>query len=338
MDQPPTIENCEEIKMQQTRRGADRASYYIVLVSATLLMASGFIASKVLLAADIPPFLLVGWRFLLAAFATLPLVLFAESSLTITLVPPHFTLRDWVVVPLIGLLQTAATMGLLFMAMRTISAGTAAILLFTNPIWVALIGHFVLNERLSSLRLAALFCGVVGVSLALGASGAGLSHEPLDGQLTGLAAAFCWALATVVNKRAKLAMNVWALSFWQMLVGGVLLLLLAYAGGEHWPAPALTSARLWACFFWLAVPCSTGAFGLWFIALHRGGAAQSSGYLFLAPLFTVLMSAVILRTGLSVAQASGGVLIGLALWLVNRTGPVALTVMPRTATDGHGDS
>lgn len=307
-------------------------AYYLMLVAATLLMASSFIAGKILLAAGIPSFLLVGWRFLLAACATLPLVLAARSSLFATLLPPHLSRWDWIVVCLIGLLQTAATMGLLFLALRTISAGTAAILLFTNPLWVALIGHFILRETLSGPRLLGLVCGIFGVALALGASGTGFSDEPLSGQLTGLAAAFCWAFATILNKRAKLAINVWVLSFWQMLVGALILLALAYAQGQRWPGPALTSSSLWAWFLWLAIPGSTAAFGLWFLALQRGGATQTSGYLFLAPLFTVVLSALMLGTGLSIEQAFGGLLIGVALWLVNRAQPGALAGVPQSST------
>ncbi len=316
--------------MDGARRSATGTAYYLMLVAATLLMASSFIAGKILLAAGVPPFLLIGWRFFLAACATLPFVLADESSLSATLLPPHLSPRDWIIVSLIGLLQTAATMGLLFLALRTISAGTAAILLFTNPLWVALIGHFVLRETLSGLRFLGLLCGIFGIALALGASGTGLSTEPLIGQLTGLAAAFCWAFATILNKRAKLAINVWALSFWQMLIGALTLLVLAYAQGQHWPGRALKSLSLWGWFLWLAVPGSAGSFGLWFLALRRGGATQTSGYLFLAPLFTVALSALMLGTGLSIEQALGGFLIGVALWLVNRVRPGALAVVVPT--------
>lgn len=295
--------------------------YYLALVLATFLMASGFIAGKVLLAAHIPAILLIGWRFFVAAFACLPFVLAAESSLHHILAPPHFSVRDWSLIGLIGLLQTAATMGLIFLAMRTISAGTAAILLFSNPLWVALIGHFVLRETLSGARLLGLMSGIAGVALALGSAGTGLSHEPLSGLLTGLASAICWAIATIVNKRARLAIDAWALSFWQMLIGATMLLILAYAQGERWPASALASPALWAWFIWLAVPASAGSFGLWFVALRQGGAAQSSSYLFLVPLFTIPMAAVVLGSGFSIIQAVGGVLVGFALWLVNRSGP-----------------
>lgn len=296
-------------------------AYYLSLVLATFLMASGFISGKILLAAQVPAILLIGWRFFVAAFACLPFVLAAEASLKRTLVPPHFTFRDWATVGLIGFLQTAATMGLIFLALRSISAGSAAILLFSNPLWVALIGHFALRERLSGQRLLGLVSGIAGVALALGAAGAGLSHEPLIGLLTGLASAFCWAFATIVNKRAKLAMDAWALSFWQMLIGGGMLLILAYLQGERWPAAAQASPTLWAWFLWLAIPASAGSFGLWFVALRQGGAAQSSSYLFLVPLFTIPMAAIVLGSGFSAIQALGGVLVGLALWLVNRSGP-----------------
>src|SRR3546814_7782585 len=64
--------------------------------------------------------------------------------------------------------QTAAVMGLLFWAMQFVSASTAAILLFTNPIWVAVLGRFFLGEKLHRGRLAGLFLGAIGVGLAIG--------------------------------------------------------------------------------------------------------------------------------------------------------------------------
>jgi drug/metabolite transporter (DMT)-like permease len=101
-----------------------------------------------------------------------------------------------------------------------------------------------------------------------------------------------------------------------MLIGALILLAMAYGQGEHWPAAV--GPREWAWFLWLAIPGSAGSFGLWFLALRKGGATRSSGYLFLAPLFTVLLSDAILKTSLTWQQAAGGVLIGLSLWLVNR--------------------
>jgi drug/metabolite transporter (DMT)-like permease len=227
-------------------------------------------------------------------------------------------LKGGALVVVIGLLQTGAVMGLLFAAMRTVSASTSAILLFTNPIWVALLGRMFLGEALTMARMAGLVLGLFGVVLAIGGgAGPGL-NSPISGEILGLLSSFCWAVATVVNKRANLPIGPWALSFWQMLVGSLALICIAYGLGEEWPA---TSVSEWSWFLWLAIPASTGSFGLWFVALRKGGATRTSGYLFLTPLFTVLLSFFVLGAPLSWPQAAGGMLIGLALWLVNRVAP-----------------
>jgi drug/metabolite transporter (DMT)-like permease len=289
--------------------------YYATLVVATFLMASSFIAGKILLGHGAPPFLLVGWRFALASAASLPLVFMNSKNFRAALFPERFRLRDWATLALIGILQTSLAMGLLFWAMETIAPPTAAILLFTNPLFVALLGRIFLGEALSGLRLIGLFLGILGVVFAMG-SGFQLSREAIGGEFLGLAAALAWAISTVVNKRAALPINNWALSSWQMLIGALGLLSVAFARGERWPPHLPIEA--WGWFLWLSIPGSTASFGLWFLALRRGGATRSSGYLFLAPLFTIILSAVILHSDITLSQALGGVLVGLSLWLVNQ--------------------
>lgn len=301
----------------QGRQGND-AQFFIILIASTFLMGSSFVSGKILLAQGFPAMLLVGWRFLIAALATLPLARLDNRSLFAALIPKGLALRDFALVIVIGVLQTTAVMGLLFVAMRSISAATAAILLFTNPIWVAVLGRLFLGESLHRARVAGLTLGIVGVVLAIGISSQGQSTPAaLTGELIGLGSAICWAAATIINKRANLPLGSWSLSFWQMLIGALVILGLAYGAGEQWPAT--TTHTQWGV--WLAIPASTGSFGLWFVALNRGGATKTSGYLFLAPLFTVVLSYFVLGTSLSWMQAFGGALIGVALWLVNRDAP-----------------
>jgi drug/metabolite transporter (DMT)-like permease len=294
---------------------ADGATYYVILVAATFLMASSFIAGKILLAHGLPAFLLVGWRFVLAAAAAAAVVFVTTDDFRAALFP-RLTLRDWATVAAIGILQTSLAMGLLFWAMETITPASAAILLFTNPLWVAFIGHAVLGEKLSGLRIIGLMLGIIGVALAMGGAFS-LSADALGGEILGLCAALAWTASTILNKRARPKIDNWALSFWQMLIGALALLVAAYARGEQWPGHLPPDA--WGWFLWLSIPGSTASFGLWFLALTRGGATRSSGYLFLAPLFTVLISAIVLGTSVTPLQGVGGVLVGLGLWLVNQT-------------------
>jgi drug/metabolite transporter (DMT)-like permease len=159
-------------------------------------------------------------------------------------------------VVVIGLLQTAAVMGLLFVAMRSIPASTAAILLFTNPIWVAVLGHLFLGETLRGEGIVGLGVGVVGAHLAIGVrSDTLLGDASMTGEFLSLGSAVCWAIATVINNGAKLPFGAWTLIFWQMLIGALALLVIARATGEHWPV-AVTATQ-WAWFLWLSCPSSS---------------------------------------------------------------------------------
>jgi drug/metabolite transporter (DMT)-like permease len=296
--------------------GGVTTGFVLTLVASTFLMGSSFVAGKILLQAGFEPMVLVGWRFFVAALATLPLMLLDKRPLWRAMFPEGVSLREaaWVIV--IGLLQTTAVMGLLFLAMQSVSASTAAILVFTNPIWVAILGRLFLREALSIPRVSGLALGIVGVIFAIGIPGGQPMVGALRGEIIGVASALCWAAATIVNKRVALPFQTWALSFWQMMVGSLAVLAIAYGTGQHWPSSA--TPQEWAWFLWLAIPASTGSFGLWYVALAKGGATKASSYLFLAPLFTVVISYFVLETKLTWPQTFGGVLIGLALWMINR--------------------
>src|SRR3546814_15651078 len=88
--------------------------FFITLIASTFLMGSSFVAGKILIQQGFPTMMLVGWRFLVAALATLPLVLLDKGSLRQALFPSRVGLRDLSLVILLGLVQTAAVMGLLF--------------------------------------------------------------------------------------------------------------------------------------------------------------------------------------------------------------------------------
>lgn len=293
-----------------------RAVFLATIISSTLLMGSSFVAAKILLTHNLTPMILVGWRFMVAALAALPLVALDRGPFWHALLPrPVATATlGWVIG--IGLLQTAGVMSLLFLAMQTISASSAAILLFTNPIWVAALSWLVLRETLGGSRLLGLALGAIGVALAIGVTGAEQGEGVVIGEVAALGAALCWAVATIVNKRVQLPIGVWALNFWQMLIGSLAILALAYIRNEAWPDRL--SADLWGWFFWLAIPASTGSFGLWYLALSRGSATSASSFLFLAPVFTMICAYVVLGTSIAPTQFLGAMFIGVALWMVNR--------------------
>jgi hypothetical protein len=76
------------------------------------------------------------------------------ENLLRALAPPGPGLRHAAAVILIGIMQTAVVMGHLFLATRTISASTAAIVLYhSSDLRRALLGHIFLAKSLHGARL-----------------------------------------------------------------------------------------------------------------------------------------------------------------------------------------
>ena len=131
-----------------------------------------------------------------------------------------------------GLLQIGVAYALVFAAEERIDSGLAAILFCTFPIWVGLLGHFLLpDEPLTARTVAAAFLGLAGVATIeapaiLGAFETG-PGPLLFGGLCVLGSSVAAAVANVLNKRwfagVSPERNVWG----QTLSGAALLALLA---------------------------------------------------------------------------------------------------------------
>ncbi len=122
-------------------------------------------------------------------------------------------------------------------AITLLPAGRAAILGFTMPAWAALIGVVIYRERLGTRTALGVACAVAGVALLVSGDWSALVDHPL-GMTLMLIAAFSWAWGTHLLRRATLAMDTLALTFWMMLVAcPVLLGASAALEGGSWRVP-----------------------------------------------------------------------------------------------------
>ena len=99
-------------------------------------------------------------------------------------------------------------------------AGRSAILAYSMPVWAVLLSVFILNEKLTRRRLLGLVLGMAGMALLIGGEFTAMRASPL-GAILVVAAAFGWALGTVLMKRYPMGLGTTALTAWQLLIGGL---------------------------------------------------------------------------------------------------------------------
>lgn len=98
--------------------------------------------------------------------------------------------------------------------------GRGAIVAYTMPIWAALFSAWYLKERPTRRRLTALVVGMVGILSLIGPDLLGIGYDPL-GPLLMVGAAICWAAGIVALKGQRWQVGIMALTGWQLLLGGV---------------------------------------------------------------------------------------------------------------------
>lgn len=150
--------------------------FIIAILLTTIFMGTSFPTGKYLLSVDqVPPFLLGGWRFLIAGALMLLWSIMTGGVKSVIPKSSGRTKKGLLLVGLIGLLQTPGTMGFLNLAMaKGVSSSMSSIILFTNPLWLAVMAHFLLKDKLNRWKILSLFLGVAGVIICMGLDTKGL--------------------------------------------------------------------------------------------------------------------------------------------------------------------
>ncbi|MBB6673644.1 DMT family transporter [Cohnella nanjingensis] len=272
----------------------------MLVLMATAMMGSSFAVGKLGLDYG-SPLLLAGIRFTLAG--VLMALWVGRRGL-----PGSAT--GWTKIAAVGACQTAAVMGCIFLSLRTITAGESSILTFANPLLVVLFGAWLLRTRYRASQWLGVVIGFVGVAATLG-----FQLQLKSGTLLGLGSAIAWAFATILVAKWGSKLNIWALTAYQMLFGGLLLLMMGVT--LETPRLILTGASV-GIVLYLAILGSIVQFTTWYYLLNAGDPGKTSAFLFLAPFFGVLSGWLLLREVVQWYVYAGGFLILVGIFLVKR--------------------
>jgi drug/metabolite transporter (DMT)-like permease len=179
--------------------------------------------------------------------------------------------------------------GLVYWAEQTLPSGLTSILWATFPLWVVLLGRWMLPaERVSAVRLFGVGLGFAGMVI--------LFSEDLEREIAPgatwvgtvlLAAPLMAAVASLAMKRWGGGLPPESLSAMSMLLGGLLFAPVA-AVAEHGRSLSFTW-RPWLATAYLAVVGSAVTFPLYFWLLARRSAVKASLISYTAPIIAVVV-------------------------------------------------
>ncbi len=193
------------------------------------------------------------------------------------------------------------------------SAGRTAVIVYTMPLWAAVFAVWLLRERLTPARLAALALGLAGIAVLMSQDFPHLRNAP-GGALATLVAAISFGLGTVWMKRRGWHLDPTVSAGWQLIIGGLSVAAIWLAVGPPVVLGEVSPAS-WSAILYLMLIANAFAYFAWFRVVAFFSAITSGIGTFAVPVVAVLASAVLVNETVGWRELTALGLIGLALAL-----------------------
>ncbi|WP_137111925.1 DMT family transporter [Rhodobacter sp. SY28-1] len=215
---------------------------------------------------------------------------------------------------LIGALFAAEFL-FLFVALDLTSVGRSALIMYSMPVWFALLAHFGLGERITRTK-------AIGLALAFAGCAAAILSRPdtgeasLAGDLCALGAAWGWALTAYIARRPVMRAEGPEMQlFWMVLVSAPILLVASLFFGPL--IRDLDPLHIVGLVFQSSVVVAGGFIAwLWLLSVYPSSTVAS--FSFLTPVFAVGLGVLFFDETVTGSILLAVVLVAAGIVLINR--------------------
>ena len=285
-------------------------------VGLVVFWSSGFVGGHLASLADASVFLVLFWRFVLAAVLLMPFMVVATRAI------PSGRQRAW-----FGALRKQAGIGLLAMGSYIalvvwaidlgVPAGTTALITALQPLLTAALAGPLLGERLGLWGWAGLAIGFAGVALAVQGS---LGSAPWWAYGLPFGSVLCVVVASVAAKGGsegddEMVPSLLVVIGVQSAATAVMMLLPTRLTGPLVP-PA--DPLFWSAVAWFIALSTIGAYGFYWLCLRRTSATRVASLMYLTPPVTAVWAWTMFGEAITVGIVAGFVVCLAGVWLAGQ--------------------
>lgn len=227
---------------------------FIVLsfFSIYVIWGSTYLLNKIAVT-ELPPFKLASIRFIVAGL----LIFLIARLLKINL---FITRRQLLNTAIVGFLFLTFGNGVVVWALRYVDSGMAALQISAQPLVVLLLMRLIDGKKIQPMSILGVVLGMIGIYLLVSQKQLITNENTLVGMVMILACMISWGLGSIYVGKADMPSSSFVNTGYQMLTGGVMLLLTSYFLGEEWTYPTAWSAPVQLSMILLVVFGSIVAF------------------------------------------------------------------------------
>lgn len=286
---------------------------YLSLVFTTLCWGGTFIAGRTL-AGSVPPASASFFRFAIATVALAILARVIDGSLPF---PPK---KTWLPLLLLGMTGVFSYNILFFTGLEHLEAGRASLIIALNPLAITVAAVLFFGEKLQARQFAGILLSLIGALFVIsnGHPAMIFSGGFGFGEMAILGCVASWAAYSLIGRAILKSLSPLASVFYSSLIGTLLLLpfTLYTAPGSIRNAFSY-GASDWSSLLFLGLFGTAVGFTLYYSAIRKIGATRSSIFINLVPLFSILLSWLILGESIKPSVLTGGLILLTGVYLTN---------------------
>ena len=221
---------------------------------------------------------------------------------------------EWKPLTVFGLFNTTLYLGIFIIALQYVTPGITSLAIALNPVLISIMSARMLGRKVAPGEWLSIVIGCGGVALA--------TWPLIDSgavQFRGIwMLSLCmltYSYGSVYYRTVEWKLSRVAINAWQVFIGGLLLLPFALYFGE---GTSRLDLNFWLSELWLILPVSVVSVQLWLILL-KADAVRASMWLFLCPIFGILVSAMLLGEPVTWHTVTGTALVLLSLYWGQRS-------------------
>jgi len=227
-----------------------------------------------------------------------------------------FSKKDFFNLVILGIIQTTLQYIFFYIGLANTTGVKGSIMNSMSTFFSVLLAHYIYkNDRLSIQKITGCIIGFIGVMIVNFSTGLLTFSFNFKGEGFVIIASLMFSAAAIYGKKLTQSMDVMIVTGFSLFLGGILLTLIGISFGGSVHNFTLSSSLLLGYMVLL----SSVAFTLWSLLLKHNKVGSVSVFIFLTPIFGVILSAIFLGENiLELKNVFALVLVCLGILMVNR--------------------
>ena len=282
---------------------------YLAFFSIYTIWGSTYMLNKVVVS-ELPPFMLAGIRFCTAGV----LMLFLARSLKKDI---RISLQQMKNSMIAGFLFLAIGNGVVVWALSYVDSGFAALIIASQPLIVLLLLRIIEKKPIKKLSWVGVGIGFIGMLLLVTQEQIRQDESSLLGILMIIGCVITWGYASIFVGKADLPGNYLVNSGYQMVFGGISLVLMSLVKNEDWIVPTLWSTPVLWSMLGLIVFGSLVAFTSFNYLLKTVSPEKVATSTYINPIVAMVLGAVVLNETLSGQSIMAALILLTGVYFIN---------------------